>query len=992
MFESFMAVPLHFTIEFLGFLVAAGGAILALTRRSLIPGEASNRITAAFGFVALALAQILHGGSFRIGLYSFESDGGEQLLIAARAVGLAFIFVGVSGGLRGGGTSVGAVFAVKQPLLFAPAGAAILLAGTAFAGSFKNGPRAFRRLALAAALLAVSEILTAFDPNAHFGEGVVSTTAFAAHAIKLGAYVAMSAWLWSAVRSSIRTRFVASFAALLVMVVLALSSTLTGVLTNNVEEEKLGELQEQLANQVETLGRETAELANDVEVVTALRDTVQVPVANGGNLDGLASDILTELEFLEFDFVMIMDPRGRILGFDGPDSLQRIDVVKIAGAEVVREVANRGQPVSASPTQIGRRIVANIAARQVAHPDESNRSAGIIAAGRFIDRLDVERISNQLAVEASLVSLDGRIIATCLGAGECQDWARLPRRVRDIRVVPGDVQTQVSALDQPIAARQTLRGEAYFSAFARLDSEGGGPVATVVLSSRAGSIAATREALTRILFLVALAVGAIALLLAYFSGRRITRPIQSLTQTAGAVREGDLTAQAKVSGDDEVGRLGETFNEMTSSLLKMTDDLRGAAREEQQLRARIETIIQSMADGLVATDAQHKVLAFNREAELLTGLKARHALGKPVDKVLQACDANGERVPLPIFDLAAGSVDNIFLEKKNRQRVPVVVVSAVLTAEEGDIAGGVAVLRDMTREREVERMKSEFLANISHELRTPLTPIKGYAEILGRKEVPPDKVKKFVGGILEGTARLERIIQLLVDFSAMEAGRLAPRSKPIDLGEIVQGLADDWEKKTPNHSVVAEITDALPRVSGDERLLRRSLEEVLDNAVKFSPRGGTIKLHARGTGNGNGDRRQEHVEVTVSDEGIGIPPEDIGKIFSDFHQLDGSETRSFGGLGLGLAFVQRIVEAHDGAVSVESELDQGTRLTISIPAAPRPRSRKARSTAAEPSGAAPAPAEAEAAQEAEAAHEDEAQGQEAQGEAGEATVVAGPQK
>ena len=920
-----MAVPLHFTIEFLGFLVAAGGAILALTRRSLVPGEPSNRITAAFGFVALALAQVLHGGSFRIGEYSFESDGGEEMLIAARAVGLAFIFVGVSGGLRGGATSLGAAVTLKQPLLFAPAGAAVLLAGTALAGSFKNGPRAYRRLALGALLLGIYEILTAFDPHARFGEGVVSTSAFIAHGVKLGGYIALSAWLWSAVRSSIRTRFVASFAALLVMVVLALSSTLTGVLTNNVEEEKLGELQQQLGNQVEELENGTAELAGDVEVVTTLEDTVQVPVAGGGDLDGLARDIIEELKFLEFDFVLIMDPQGRILGFDGPDKLSRIDVLKIAGARVVKQVADRGQSVSASPTQIGRRIVANIAVREVAHPTVPNRRAGIIAAGRFIDNLDIELISTRLAADASLV-VDDRIIAT-----------NLPRDLRDVRLVPPAIQTQVNALAQPVAARQILEGEAYFSAFARLDSEGGGPVATVVLSSRAGSIAATREALTRILFIVALLVGAIALLLAYFSGRRITKPIQSLTQTAGAVREGDLTAQVKVSGDDEVGRLGETFNDMTSSLLKMTNDLRGAAREEQQLRARIETIIQSMADGLVATDSEHKVLAFNREAELLTGLKARHALGKPVDKVLQACDANGERVPLPIFDLAAGSVDNIFLEKKNGHRVPVVVVSAVLADEEGEVAGGVAVLRDMTREREVERMKSEFLANISHELRTPLTPIKGYAEILGRKEVPPDKIKKFVGGILEGTARLERIIQLLVDFSAMEAGRLAPRSKPIDLGDIVRGLATEWEKRTPNHSVLAEITDPLPRVSGDERLLRRSLEEVLDNAVKFSPRGGTIKLVARGSGAGNGERRQQQVEVTVSDEGIGIPPEDLGKIFSDFHQLDGSETRSFGGLGLGLAFVQRIVEAHDGSVSVESELDRGTNLTISIPAAPRSR-------------------------------------------------------
>ena len=232
-------------------------------------------------------------------------------------------------------------------------------------------------------------------------------------------------------------------------------------------------------------------------------------------------------------------------------------------------------------------------------------------------------------------------------------------------------------------------------------------------------------------------------------------------------------------------------------------------------------------------------------------------------------------------------------------------------------------------------MKSEFLANISHELRTPLTPIKGYAEILERKDVPIEKAKVFASGILDATGRLERIVQLLVDFSALEAGRLAPRAKPVDVRELIKGLAAELEKRSSRHQVVVDVKARLPKVLGDERLLKRSLEEILDNAVKFSPDGGTIKLEARGSSNGDGSGRA--VAITVSDEGIGIPPEDIARIFSDFQQLDGSETRPYGGLGLGLAFVQRIIEAHAGRVDVQSEPDVGTRLTIIIPAAQKGR-------------------------------------------------------
>jgi signal transduction histidine kinase len=154
---------------------------------------------------------------------------------------------------------------------------------------------------------------------------------------------------------------------------------------------------------------------------------------------------------------------------------------------------------------------------------------------------------------------------------------------------------------------------------------------------------------------------------------------------------------------------------------------------------------------------------------------------------------------------------------------------------------------------------------------------------------------------------------------------------------MIEKLAREWEARTPRHKVEASVKARLPKVLGDERLLRRSLEEVLDNAVKFSPQGGTIRLEARSAAASNGKGSPRSVEVTISDQGIGIAPDELPTIFSDFHQLDGSETRTYGGLGLGLAFVQRIVDAHAGTIRVDSEPDSGTSFTISIPAATRAR-------------------------------------------------------
>ncbi|MPZ71470.1 MAG: hypothetical protein GEU71_18400, partial [Actinobacteria bacterium] len=191
----------------------------------------------------------------------------------------------------------------------------------------------------------------------------------------------------------------------------------------------------------------------------------------------------------------------------------------------------------------------------------------------------------------------------------------------------------------------------------------------------------------------------------------------------------------------------------------------------------------------------------------------------------------------------------------------------------------------------------------------------------------------FSKGILESTQRLERIVELLVDFSAMEAGRLAPKRTPVDIGEVVGELAKRWRERTPDHEFVLESIDELPPVVGDERLLRRTIEEMIDNAVKFSPDGGAVSVKGRRISS-NGAEARGMVELAVTDQGIGINPDELPMIFSDFHQIDGSETRTFGGLGLGLAFVRRIVEAHAGTIDVTSEPDRGSTFTITLPEAP----------------------------------------------------------
>ena len=930
MFESFLAVPLHFTVEFLGFLVFAGSAVLILARpETLDIGRVGRSMTAA-GFAVAAGANVVHGASFE-----FALNDGDEVLAVARTVGFLLIAGGlaVPGGLSVPGksatVSAAGAFKIREPLLFLPAAAALLAGFSALSRARRMPGSYLGAVAAGAMLLALAELLTAVAPRADISSGVVGAYAFVAHGAKLLGFVSLAVWLGKSARSSIRTRLVISFAALLVIVVLALSTALTGVISNNVGEEQLRAVESQLGRAVQSIESDRGDLLEETGQIAALPEisrSVQAGQGAGELVEGVR-----KIEFFDVDFVAVLDANGRQLAFsrEGPhllnasgrvesEPLNEVDVLSLLGSPVVGELRD-GRSASSSIDVISEaNIVAEMAGVEIESPTGDSR-AGYLITARWIDQLTIEAIADTFAPSHATLIVDDRVLASTLGSGVSGD-----------EIMSEDVRREL-VLGGQESLQQNIGGETFFGSVAPLPNALGNPTsATLSLSAPSSIVANTREDVIRVLFLVALGITIIVLVLAWLSGRRLTRPIRQLTYAAVAVSEGNLDASAPVSGDDEVGRLGDTFNQMTSAIRRMTGDLRTAAHEEHDLRERIEKIIQSMADALIAVDGDARVVAFNAEAEVMVGRDASDVIGRPIAEVMSVIDAQGEAVHLPVFDLGEGTVGGVFLERSRRAPIPVAVTSAVLRGEDGEVAGCVAVMRDMTQEREIERMKSDFLSNISHELRTPLTPIKGYAELLAKKDVAPDKQRAFASGILNSTVRLERIVGLLVDFTALEAGRLAPKASLVDMGAVLERLSAEWSDRASRHQFAAEIEPGLEKVMGDERLLRRSIEEVIDNAVKFSPEGGEIRLVARNH-RVNGVAGSDRVEVSISDQGIGIDPDDAARVFSDFQQVDASATRTYGGLGLGLAFVRRIVEAHDGTVEVDLDRTTGTRLIVRIP-------------------------------------------------------------
>jgi two-component system sensor histidine kinase VicK len=879
----------------------------------------------AAGFAVAAGANVVHGASFQ-----FALNDGDEVLAVARAVGFLLIAGGLAVPAKTAVTlpAIGA-FKVREPLLFIPTAAALLAGFSAWRRARRMPGSYLEAVAVGALLLALAEGLTSVAPRADISSGVVGTYAFVAHGAKLLGFISLGVWVGKGARNSIRTRLVVSFAALLIIVVLALSTALTGVISNNVGDEQLRAVESQLDTAVQNIQSDRRDLLDETGRIAAL-DNVGRSVESGQGIGELVEGI-RDLEFFEVDFVAVLDADGGQLGFSRqgpqllnaagraePKRLNEVDVLSLLGSPVVAELSD-GRSASSSIDVISEAsIVAEIAGVEIDSPTGDSR-AGYLITARWIDQLAIEAIADSFAPSHATLIVDERVLASTFGSDVTGDEV-LPENARRELVLGGRESLQ-----------QTIGGDTFFGSVASLPNALGNPTAaTLSLSTPSSIVANTREDVIRVLFLVALGIAFIVLVLAWLSGRRLTRPIRELTRAAVAVSEGHLDASAPVTGDDEVGRLGDTFNQMTSAIRRMTGDLRTAAHEEHHLRERIEKIIQSMADALIAVDGQARIVAFNAEAEVMVGRDAAAVMGSPIADVLKVVDSQGESVHLPIYDLGEGTIGGVFLERSHRSPIPVTVTSAILRGERGEGAGGVAVLRDMTQTREVERMKSEFLSNISHELRTPLTPIKGYAEMLAKKDIPLDKQRVFASGILDSALRLERIVGLLVDFTALEAGRLAPKARMVDMGSVLQRLSAEWSDRASRHQVVAEIEPGLAKVMGDERLLRRSIEEVIDNAVKFSPDGGEIRLVARNE-HLNGASGPGRIEVSITDQGIGIDPDDAARVFSDFQQIDASTTRTYGGLGLGLAFVRRIVEAHDGTVEVDLQCTTGTRLIVRIP-------------------------------------------------------------
>lgn len=413
----------------------------------------------------------------------------------------------------------------------------------------------------------------------------------------------------------------------------------------------------------------------------------------------------------------------------------------------------------------------------------------------------------------------------------------------------------------------------------------------------------------------------LAIVFSVFSTGAIIKPIKKLTEMTQSLAAGNINSRVPVDSRNELGQLSQNFNLMADRVQEQIDKI----SEEHR---RSETILTNMGEGVLLVNGASEITYANPTAISMLELPEIF-IGKALIEInripeLQALLKKAEQTETVAFaEIQLGNL------REPEAEVTVVPVSA---GQEY-----VIVIHDVTKERQLERIRADFVANVSHELRTPLTTIRGYAEtLLSENSVRTKTGEQFIVKILNHSARLTRLISDLLELSRLELGEIELKRVPCHLNTFHEPILDVFEPLLEESGLVLkwEIPEALPEVNVDQQLFMQVFVNLIDNAIKYTPDGGTITISAKTDISGiiDGlDIASEEIIVHVQDTGIGIPLASQPRVFERFYRVDEGRSREMGGTGLGLAIVKHIVLCHNGRIWLDSILGQGSVFHVAVP-------------------------------------------------------------
>ncbi len=514
-----------------------------------------------------------------------------------------------------------------------------------------------------------------------------------------------------------------------------------------------------------------------------------------------------------------------------------------------------------------------------------------------------QRLAGSRGTRLTFIAVDGTVLADTH-----EDPARMDNHLDRPEVQVALVE------DFGVATRpsRTVRERMFYVAHVpeRRDGE---PVGVVRLSLSIADIDGQLGKM-RSRFVLVAGLGVLAALgIGAYLAHRLTRPLTEITRAAEGLRSGQYETRLGNLPKDEIGILGDALNRLG---VEVTERIRELSAEEAQLRA----MLAGMVEGVVAVDAEDRVTFSN--------LAARDLLGVP------DLEGKGLWESVRIADL-----DSLLSEARSQEeaarrelvygdptgREVVLRAQAHRFLAEGRV-GVVVVLHDITELRRLERIRRDFVANVSHELKTPLTSIRGYVEALIDGAIDDEQNnRRFLEKVEVNVGRLNHLVADLLSLARIEEQREGLPRERLDLRPLLLQAVRQHENAATRKQILCELEGAEGPLSvmGDRESLVQVVDNLLDNAIKYTPEGGSVRLAAR--------VEDGAVTLVVTDTGIGIPPADLERVFERFYRVDKARSREMGGTGLGLSIVKHLVGAMGGEVGVESELGKGTTFSVRLP-------------------------------------------------------------
>lgn len=429
------------------------------------------------------------------------------------------------------------------------------------------------------------------------------------------------------------------------------------------------------------------------------------------------------------------------------------------------------------------------------------------------------------------------------------------------------------------------------------------------------------------LFMYACMIGfSLTTFFALFLFTKITQPMQQVIEAANDIRRGEYGTRLTLVTSDEIGQLATSFNHMAEELEK---NIRSLNHE----KGHLSSVLRSMSDAVITFNIEGQIILTNPHGQDLLETWSDLSWEAESESELNLHGVDSSRVPPPLrrlFDSTLNQGGDQRSQVHVRQGVWSVHMAPLYS--EDSIRGAVAVLRDVTEEVKLEKMRRDFVANVSHEIRTPLSMMQGYSEaLLDGMASSPEESSELVQVIHDESLRMGRLVKDLLDLARMEAGHTDMKKTQVDMGELLERMYRKFSVRAKERGIILELNcteDTLMLKEADEDKLEQVLTNLLDNAFRHTPADRHISMLASSAVL----EGRRMLEINIRDEGMGIPPEDLPYIFDRFYKADKARVRGeSGGTGLGLAIVKNIVESHHGTVSASSKLGEGTTFTLRLP-------------------------------------------------------------